>query len=45
MFKLLDNKWRNLIIDELQDHIGKNFNSKDISTNRNIHEGTEVEFL
>jgi hypothetical protein len=41
MFKLLDNKWRNLIIDELQDHIGKNFNSKDI-TNRNIHEGTEV---
>jgi hypothetical protein len=44
MFKLLDNKWRNLIIDELQDHIGKNFNSKDI-TNRNIHEGTEVEFL
>jgi hypothetical protein len=31
MFKLLDNKWRNLIIDELQDHIGKNFNSKDIT--------------
>jgi hypothetical protein len=24
-------KWRNLIIDELQDHIGKNFNSKDIN--------------
>ena len=23
MFKLLDNKWRNLIITELQDHIGK----------------------
>ena len=44
MFKLLDNKWRNLIIDELQDHIGKNFNSKDV-TNRNIHEGTELEFL
>jgi hypothetical protein len=44
MFKLLDNKWRNIIINELQDHIGKNFNSKDI-TNRNIYEGTEVEFF
>jgi hypothetical protein len=44
MFKLLDNKWRNLIINELQDHIGKNSNSKEI-TNRNIYEGTEVEFI
>ncbi len=44
MFKLLDNKWRNMIINELQDHIGKNFNSKDI-TNRNIYEGTEIEFF
>ena len=44
MFKLLDNNWRNLIISELQDHIGKNKNSKEI-TNRNIYEGTEVEFL
>ena len=44
MFKLLDNKWRNIIINELQEHIGKNFNSKDI-TNRNIYEGTEVEFF
>jgi len=43
MFKLLDKKWRNLIILELQDHIGKNTNSKEI-TNRNIYEGTEVEF-
>lgn len=43
MFKLLDKKWRNLIIHELQDHIGKNTNSKEI-TNRNIYEGTEVEF-
>jgi len=43
MFKLLDNKWRNLIIMELQDHIGKNKNSKDI-TNRNIYLGTEIEF-
>jgi hypothetical protein len=44
MFKLLDNSWRNLIINELQDHIGKNQNSKEI-TNRNIYEGTEIEFL
>ena len=43
MFKLLDNKWRNLIIIELQDHIGKNINSKEI-TNRNIYVGTELEF-
>ena len=43
MFKLLDNKWRNLIIIELQDHIGKNTNSKEI-TNRNIYLGTELEF-
>jgi hypothetical protein len=44
MFKLLDNKWRNLIINELQEHIGKNVNSKEI-TNRNIYIGTELEFL
>lgn len=44
MFKLLDNKWRNLIINELQDHIGKNKNSKEI-TNRNIYVGTEIEFM
>ena len=44
MFKLLDNKWRNLIINELQDHIGKNANSKEL-TNRNIYEGTEIEFI
>jgi hypothetical protein len=44
MFKLLDNKWRNLIINELQDHIGKNKNSKEI-TNRNIYIGTEIEFI
>jgi len=44
MFKLLDNKWRNLIISELQDHIGKTQNSKEI-TNRNIYQGTEIEFL
>ena len=44
MFKLLDNNWRNLIINELQDHIGKNKNSKEI-TNRNIYVGTEIEFV
>jgi len=43
MFKLLDNKWRNLIITELQDHIGRNRNSKEV-TNRNIYVGTELEF-
>ena len=43
MFKLLDNKWRNMIILELQDHIGKNNQSKEIQ-NRNIYEGTEIEF-
>lgn len=43
MFKLLDNKWRNMIIEELQEHIGKNVNSKEIQ-NRNIYEGTEIEF-
>jgi hypothetical protein len=44
MFKLLDNKWRNLIIKEMQDHIGRNVNSKDV-TNRNIYENTEIEFV
>lgn len=43
MFKLLDNKWRNIIINELQDHIGKTHNSKEVM-NRNIYEGTEIEF-
>jgi hypothetical protein len=44
MFKLLDNKWRNLIIHELQEHIGRGKNSKEI-TNRNIYVGTEIEFI
>lgn len=43
MFKLLDNKWRNLVITELQEHIGKSKNSKEV-LNRNIYEGTEIEF-
>lgn len=44
MFKLLDNKWRNLIISELQEHIGKQNYSKEVR-NRNIHIGTEIEFM
>jgi len=44
MFKLLDNKWRNLIISELQEHIGKQNYSNEV-TNRNIYVGTEIEFL
>ena len=44
MLKLLDNKWRNLIFQELQEHIGRVKNSKEI-TNRNIYEGTEIEFI
>ena len=44
MFKLLDNKWRNLIITELQDHIGKQHYSHEVIS-RNIHIGTEIEFL
>ena len=35
MFKLLDNKWRNMIIQELQEHIGKQPYSEEIM-NRNI---------
>jgi hypothetical protein len=43
MLKLLDNKWRNQIFKELQDHVGKTTNSKEVQ-NRNIYEGTEIEF-
>jgi hypothetical protein len=43
MFKLLDNKWRNMIIIELQDHIGKKNYQNDVAA-RNIHKGTEIEF-
>lgn len=44
MFKLLENRYRNMIISELQNHIGKSNASKEIK-NRNIYEGTEIEFL
>lgn len=43
MFKLLDNKWRNLIIDELQEHIGK-INSDKTILHKNIPIGSELEF-
>lgn len=43
MFKLLDNKWRNLIIEELQEHIGKYSTNPEVSF-KNLKKGTEVEF-
>ena len=43
MFKLLDNKWRDLIIEELKEHIGKYNSSPEVSF-RNMNIGTEVEF-
>lgn len=43
MLKLLDNKWRNQIFKELQEHVGKTSNSKEVQ-NRNIYDGTEIEF-
>lgn len=42
MFKLLDNKWKTLIVQELQNHIGEHKTEEII--NRNISYGTEVEF-
>jgi len=44
MFKLLDSKWRNMVLKELEEHIGKSQTSKEIK-NRNIYEGTEIEFV
>jgi hypothetical protein len=43
MFKLLDSYWKQEIIKELQEHIGKNDKSKEVK-NRNIYESTEIEF-
>ena len=43
MFKLLDNKWRNLIIQELEEHIGK-YNTNPEVLVKNIHLGTEIQF-
>jgi hypothetical protein len=44
MFKLLDSRWRNMVLKELEEHIGKSKTSKEIK-NRNIYEGTEIEFI
>jgi hypothetical protein len=43
MFKLLDNKWREDIIDELRDHIGKHNLQPEVNM-KNLTVGTEVEF-
>lgn len=43
MFKLLDNKWRDDIINELRDHIGRHNLSPEVNM-RNLTIGTEVEF-
>ena len=43
MFKLLDQKWKSIVIRELQDHIGKQTYSKEVM-NRNIYLDTELEF-
>ena len=44
MFKLLDSKWRDMIIDELQDHIGKVPETAKEVIPRNLTLGAEVEF-
>jgi len=44
MFKLLDSKWRNLIIDELQEHIGKVPQSSTEVIPRNLTVDAEIEF-
>lgn len=44
MFKLLNSKWRNTILEELQEHIGKTpETSKDVMP-RNLSIGAEIEF-
>jgi hypothetical protein len=43
MFKLLDNKWREVIIDELREHIGRHNLNPEV-TMRNLTIGAEVEF-
>jgi len=45
IFKLLDNKWRNKIIEELQEHIGNAPKSSTEVSVRNLTEGSEIEFL
>jgi hypothetical protein len=43
MFKLLDNKWREDVINELRDHIGRHNLHPEVSM-KNLTIGTEVEF-
>lgn len=43
MFKLLDNKWRDDIINELRDHIGRHNLNPEVNM-KNLTIGTEVEF-
>lgn len=45
IFKLLDNKWRNKIIEELQEHIGNAPKSSTEVSVRNLTEGSEIEFF
>ena len=44
MFKLLDSKWRDMIINELQDHIGKVPETSKEVIPRNLTVGAEIEF-
>lgn len=44
IFKLLNNEWRNVIIDELQDHIGNAPNTSKDVTVKNLTPGSEIEF-
>jgi hypothetical protein len=44
IFKLLDNEWRNLIIAELQDHIGGTPEGSKTVTIKNLKMGSEIEF-
>jgi hypothetical protein len=44
IFKLLDNRWRNLIISELQDHIGKIPDDSKKVTVKNLTTDSEIEF-
>lgn len=44
MFKLLDNRYRLIIFDELQRHVGKQSPNAKLIKPRNIHVSTELEF-
>lgn len=44
MFKLLNSKWRNMIINELQEHIGETPESAKEIKPKNLTNGAEIEF-